>query len=192
MNELRGSARGSRLSLLAEGQQDYPLSAYFEIDFLGGAGTSSANSQSSNGYFPRLRHAYATYDTCGWHLLGGQTFSLITMDKVGITERKENLPIVVDNTYVPGFTYTRSPQVRLVRNFGSGVTAGMSLESPQAIITAGGLSTTLPSGASNYTGASSTPRMPSTTSASPITATCPRVAPAAAFPWMSTPTSLPR
>ena len=71
MDELRGSARATRLSLLAQGQEDYAaLSAYTEIDFLGGAATSSANSQGTNGYYPRLRQAWAGYDTTtsGWHL----------------------------------------------------------------------------------------------------------------------------
>ncbi len=155
MNELRGSARATRLSLLAQGKEDYEaFSGYVEVDFLGGAATSSANSQGTNGYYPRLRHAYATYDTTsGWHLLAGQAFTLLTMNTTGITPRKELLPMVVDNTYVPGFTYTRNPQLRLVKDFGHGIWVGMSLESPQAIVTAGGLSTTPPAGASGYTGA---------------------------------------
>ncbi|MGA2107873.1 MAG: cell division protein ZapB [Syntrophorhabdales bacterium] len=156
MDELRGSARATRLSLLAQGQEDYAaLSAYTEIDFLGGAATSSANSQGTNGYYPRLRQAWAGYDTTtsGWHLLAGQAFTLLTLNREGIVARQEVLPMVVDNTYVPGFTYTRNPQVRLVKDFGNGVWVGMSLESPQAIVTAGGLSTTPPTGASNYSGA---------------------------------------
>ena len=155
MNELRGSARATRLSLLTEGQEDYAaLSSYIEIDFLGGAGISSTNSQGTNGYYPCLRQAFAAYDSkSGWHFLAGQAFSLITMNKEGIIARKENLPMVIDNTYLPGFTYTRNPQIRLVKDFGGGVWAGLSLESPQAIITAGGLSTTPPTHAANYTGA---------------------------------------
>ena len=85
MDEVRGSARATRLSLLAEGQEDYAaLAAYFEIDFLGGAATSSANSQGTNGYYPRTRQLFASYDTKdGWHLLAGQAFSLVTMNKHG-------------------------------------------------------------------------------------------------------------
>ena len=155
MDELRGSARATRLSLSAQGQEDYAaLSAYTEIDFLGGAATSSANSQGTNGYYPRLRQAWAGYDTTsGWHLLAGQAFTLLTLNRQGIVARQEVLPMVVDNTYVPGFTYTRNPQVRLVKDFGSVVSVGLSLESPQAIVTAGGLSATPPTGSSNYSGA---------------------------------------
>ena len=149
-NELRGSARQSRLSLLAQGQDDYAaFAAYYEMDFLGGGSGTSGNSQESNSYNPRIRNLYATYETKdGWHLLAGQSWSLITMDKTGITPRQENLPMVIDAQYVPGFTWTRNPQVRLVKDFGSKVSVGLSLEAPQTIIAAGGLTS---ASTSNYT-----------------------------------------
>ncbi len=149
MNELRGSARTSRLSILAQGQDDFAsLAAYFEFDFAGGGSGTSGNSVESNSYNPRIRLLYATYDTPGgWHLLAGQQWSLLTMNKKGIVPRQENIPLTIDVQYVPGFTWTRNPQVRLVRDFGSMVSAGLSVEAPQASITGGGL----PSGASaNY------------------------------------------
>jgi hypothetical protein len=156
MNELRGTARQSRLSLLAQGQDDYAaLAGYFEVDFLGGANASSANSQESNSYYPRIRHLYGTYDTTGgWHLLAGQAFSLITMNKVGIVPRQENIPLTIDPQYIPGFTWTRNPQIRLVKDFNKKLWAGLSLEAPQAIVTGGGLPAGNSSGfstTSNYT-----------------------------------------
>ena len=144
-----------------EGKEDYAaLSGYSEVDFLGGAATSSANSQSTNGYFPRIRQLWGSYDTTGgWHLLAGQAFSLVTLNSEGITPRKELLPMVIDNTYVVGFTYTRQPQIRLVKDFGNGVFLGVSLENPQAVIAQGGLASgsqgapALPATAATYTGA---------------------------------------
>ncbi len=150
MDEARGSARQSRLSLLAQGQEDYAsLAAYYEMDFLGGGSGTSGNYQESNSYNPRIRQIYTTYDTKdGWHLLAGQAWSLITMNKVGIVPRQELTPLTIEAQYVPGFTWTRNPQVRLVKDFGQKVWAGLSVEAPQAIITGGGL----PSGSSvNYT-----------------------------------------
>jgi hypothetical protein len=149
-NEFRGTARQSRISLLAQGQEDYAtLAAYFEADFLGGGSGTSANSQESNSYTPRIRHLYGTYDTKdGWHLLAGQSWSLITMNKTGIVPRQENIPLTIDAQYVPGFTWTRNPQVRLVRDFGRMVSVGLSVEAPQTIITGGGLAS---GSAANYT-----------------------------------------
>ena len=72
------------------------------------------------------------------------------MDKTGITPRQENIPLTIDAQYVPGFTWTRNPQVRLVKDFGSMVSAGLSLEAPQTIITGGGLSAASSSSTANY------------------------------------------
>lgn len=152
-NEFRGTSRQSRLSLLAEGQDDYAaLKAYFELDFLGGGSGTSGTSVESNSYNPRIRLLYGTYDTKGgWHLLAGQEWSLITMNKTGIVPRQENIPMTIDAQYVPGFTWTRNPQVRLVKDFGSTVSVGLSAEAPQTIITGGGLKAATTGSNQNYT-----------------------------------------
>lgn len=143
LSEFRESARQSRLSLLAQGNvdPDTDLSAYFEGDFLGAAVT--ANSNETNSYTPRIRHLYATIDRgdMGLHVLAGQTWSLLTMDKKGIVARQENIPLTIDAQYVPGFTFTRNPQLRVTKDFfDNTVTAGISLESPQALVYNSGLS----------------------------------------------------
>lgn len=140
LSEFRGSARQSRLSLLAQGalDQDTDLAAYFESDFLGAAPT--ANSNESNSYNPRLRQVYATYDdkSGGFHFLGGQAWSMLTLNKKGIIARQENIPMTIEAQYVPGFTWTRNWQLRAVQDFDDKkIWAGLSLESPQAIIFSG-------------------------------------------------------
>ncbi len=93
-NEIRGTARQSRFSLLVQGNYDPDtlISGYGEFDFLGAGVT--ANSTESNSYQPRVRHLYATIDWAGegLHLLAGQTWSLITMNQKGITPRNEDIP----------------------------------------------------------------------------------------------------
>jgi hypothetical protein len=61
-HEFHASARGSRPSLLAEGNIDsaHHLAAYFEMDVLGVGEIS--NYTESNSWSPRLRQAYLTYD----------------------------------------------------------------------------------------------------------------------------------
>ncbi|WP_454616649.1 FlxA-like family protein [Bradyrhizobium cenepequi] len=145
-NEFHGSARQSRISLLAEAQID-PLQAvagYFEVDFLG-AGTTS-NFNQSNSWAPRLRHGYGTYDNSYWglHVLAGQSWSLLTQNQVGITPRKENIPLTIDASYVDGFNYTRNWQVRLVKDFGPQVSLGISIENPATIV--GASTATAPAG----------------------------------------------
>ena len=117
--EFRGSARQSRISLLAQGDADDQthLGAYFETDFLS-SGTTS-NSTESNSYTLRLRQAYATLDKTDWgvHVLGGQAWSLMTMNKVGIVPRQENTPLTIDAQYVPGFNWARQWQLRVDKDF---------------------------------------------------------------------------
>jgi hypothetical protein len=137
-HEFHGSARPSRISLLVEGNIDpwQKVSGYYESDFLGVAVNS--NYTETNSWAARLRHGYLTYDNAGWgfHFLAGQSWSLLTQNQVGITPRKENIPITIDANYVVGFNYTRNWQIRAVQEFAPGVFFGMSVENPAAIVSA--------------------------------------------------------
>ncbi len=131
-HEFHGSARASRLSLLIEGGVDpaQKLAGYFEMDFLGTGVTSNYNQ--SNSWDMRLRQAFFTYDNSdsGFHLMAGQGWSMATQNTVGITPRKENVPLTIEANYVAGFDYTRNWQIRMVKDFGPTFAAGLSLENP--------------------------------------------------------------
>jgi hypothetical protein len=133
-SEFRGSARQSRLSLLAQGDINPQTHAAFygEFDFQAGAQTS--NSVESNSYVPRIRHLYGAldWDRLGLHLLAGQSWSLVTMNNAGITPRNEVPPPLIDGQYLPGFAWARQPQVRLVKDWGKTIWAAVSLENPQS------------------------------------------------------------
>jgi hypothetical protein len=139
ISEFRESAHQSRFALLAQGRvdEDTKLAGYFETDFQS-PGTTS-NSVESNSYTLRLRLAYATLDKQDWgtYFLGGQSWSLLTMFKEGMTPRQENIPLTIDGQYVPGFTWLRNPEFRVVQHFGDKYAAGLSLESPQAVVVSG-------------------------------------------------------
>lgn len=129
-SESRLSERQSRLSLLVEGHVDpvTSLSGYAEFDFLGAAQT--ANSNESNSFNPRVRHLYATIDRSDWgvHVLAGQTWSLATLSSEGMVPRKEQIPLTIDAQYVPGFTWTRTPELRIVKDIGPNFAVGVSAE----------------------------------------------------------------
>jgi hypothetical protein len=138
-NEFHGSARGSRLSLLVEGVLDpvQKLSGYYEMDFFGVGVTSNYNQ--SNSWAPRARQLYFTYDNTEWgfHFLGGQAWSLLTQNKIGITPRQENIPLTIDANYVVGFDFTRNWQLRVVKDFGSWASFGLSVENPAELVYSG-------------------------------------------------------
>ena len=131
--EFRGSARGSRLALLMEGRPSAAsrVDGYVETDFQS-SGISS-NSNESNSYTLRVRQAYATYDNSSlhFHVLGGQAWSLLTLNRIGIVPREEQIPLTIDSGYNVGFDYTRNAQLRLVGDFDNRrLWAGISFESP--------------------------------------------------------------
>jgi hypothetical protein len=136
-NEFRLSARQSRLSLLVDGKVDpvTSLSGYAELDFLGAAQT--ANSNESNSYQPRIRNLYATIDRSDWgfHFLAGQSWSLATLYGLnGLKPRGEQVPLTIDAQYVPGFTWSREPQLRIVQDLPGNFQIGASAETAATII----------------------------------------------------------
>jgi hypothetical protein len=132
-NEFDFSARQSRLSVKATGDIDpaQHLQAYYEMDFLGAGVT--ANSRESDSYQPRIRQAFMTYDNdnAHFHVLAGQSWSLLTQDKVGITPLQENLPLTIDAQYVAGFNWARQPGIRFVEDWNKIAWFGVSIENPQ-------------------------------------------------------------
>ena len=138
LSEFRFSARQSRLSVLAQGDvdSDTHLTAYYEMDFLGGAQT--ANSNESNSYNLRIRNVYATadWDAEGWEILAGQNWSLLTLNSHGITPRNEVPPATIDAQYSVGFNWARQPQLRLVKNWDHQFWAAVSIENPQTTFAA--------------------------------------------------------
>lgn len=133
-DELRGTARQSRISFLAQGNinPDLQASFYGEFDFLADAQTG--NSNESNSYSPRTRVVYGALDwkDSGWHLLAGDSWSLATMNSKGISPRNEVIPPTIEAQYVPGFVWARQPQVRLVKDFDDKQAwVAVSLENPQ-------------------------------------------------------------
>ncbi|HEX3496135.1 MAG TPA: hypothetical protein VHT02_03010 [Methylocella sp.] len=145
-DEFRLTARRSRFSLLTMGDVDPAthLAGYAEIDFLGDAQTG--NSNESNSFNPRMRQIYGTVDQddFGAHLLFGQAWSLATLNGIGIVPRTEQTPLVIDDQYVPGFVWTRQPQIRVTKDFDQTLWFALSAENPQTTFT--GTAPVLPDG----------------------------------------------
>jgi hypothetical protein len=135
-SEFRMSGRSSRLGILAQDNITpvTNLAAYYEMDFVS-AGTSS-NARETNSYTLRLRNAYGTYERKDYDLkiLAGQSWSLATATRVGISERLENAPLAIDQALVVGFAYTRQAQLRIVKGFDkSKYHLALSFEEPQTV-----------------------------------------------------------
>ena len=157
-SEDRFSARQSRMSLLVQGDVNpgTKVAMYGEIDFLGAA--QSANYTESNSFNPRLRNLYATIDwnNSGWHLLAGQSWSLATLNTNGITPRNELPPPMIDAQFIPGFVWTRQPQIRITKDFNKTFWLALSVESPQTTFSGtppAGVIVAIPNSTGLYAGA---------------------------------------
>ncbi len=136
VGEFRETVRNSRFSLLVQGPADgrNRVEGYLETDFVSAGITS--NSNESNSYTLRVRQLFLnwTRPDFGWDVTLGQAWSLATMQKRGLSERNEDIPLVDDGQYFTGWVWTRQPQVRIVKTFNSTVAVGFSLESPQNVL----------------------------------------------------------
>jgi hypothetical protein len=137
LSEFYGSARQSRLSLLAQGKTNWgTLRGYWEADFLG-TGITSNNNQS-NSYVLRQRILYGELETNNhWKFVGGQLWSLATEGNKGIPSNPSGIltPQTIDPNYVPGFVWTRQYGFRIVDE-GKYASLGISIENPQILYTA--------------------------------------------------------
>jgi hypothetical protein len=137
LSEFYGSARQSRVSLMAEGKTNWgTLRGYFEGDWLG-TGVTSNNNQS-NSYVFRQRVIWGQAETNDhWAVTGGQLWSLATEDKKGISNLSGDIltPQTIDPNYNAGFVWTRQFGLRVTKTFDHAA-FGFAVENPQLLYTA--------------------------------------------------------
>lgn len=117
LSEFRETARYTRLSLLAEGKtKSFNVQGYYEFDFEGAAQT--ANENQTNSWQPRIRELWANVDTnSGISFTGGQTWSLITGNNVGVGPRGLMLPAHISASLIVGLHYTRQNGFRIYKKW---------------------------------------------------------------------------
>jgi len=143
-SEFYGSARQSRISMLAQGKWGTTnLTGYIETDFLGVGVTSNANQ--SNSYVLRQRQlfAQAAFHN-GWTVTGGQMWSLVAETRKGLENRTEALPLQIDTQYVVGMSWARQYGMRVTKNFNNKAWVGFAVENAQTLLTASGAPTSRP------------------------------------------------
>jgi len=144
--EFRESARRTTVQALADAKPDdvTDVEAFVQADFQGGAPTS--NSNQSNSWVPRMTQAWSEYNRSdlGFTILAGQSWSLLTMNQVGINPLRVNNPPTIDGGYVPGFTWTRQPQFRIGKSFNNDqYWLALSVENPQTTYSNASIPSTL-------------------------------------------------
>ncbi len=142
-SEDKFSAQNSRIGLRTHAKfGDADVTGYLEADFLGylaPSGNVTSNSDSL-----RLRLYWVDYKR-GWlEVLGGQSWSLLTPNRVGLSALPGDLFYgqEMDTNYLLGLTYTRAAGIRFIAHPTNNWAIGVSFENPQQTLPS---SVTLPS-----------------------------------------------
>src|SRR5258706_1269463 len=136
MSETRLSAQYSRLSLKVDARltDSTTITGYVESDFLG---FQPANAfQTANSDSLRLRVYWANVRHGKWEVLGGQAWSLLTPNRVGLSPLTPDVFYTLDEepNFQVGLTWARQPQLRVVYHTTNNWAVGVSLENPQQFV----------------------------------------------------------
>ena len=116
IQEFRSSAANSRITLtITENPtKNTTVTGYLEGDFYGNQPTSLFVTSNANTF--RMRHFWANAEKGKWEVLGGQTWTLLTPNRVGISQVSSNVFVALgeDSNYMTGLIWGRPGQIRVV------------------------------------------------------------------------------
>jgi hypothetical protein len=149
LSETRFSAQNSRFGVRVDSfVDDTKVLGYLETDFLGNS--ASTLNVTSNAATLRMRLYFADLKKGNWEFLAGQSWSMLTPNRVGISPLPSDISYTMDMdiAYQAGLVWARQPQVRVVYTAPGGLSAGLSLENPDQYVGGanGAPAVTLPSG----------------------------------------------
>jgi hypothetical protein len=130
LSEAKFSIQNSRLGFRADGDwKGVHFIGYNEFDFLGTSGASNLNT-TNGAVVPRIRLYWVDARKGGWEFLAGQSWSMLTPNRRGISPLPGDLfySQVMDVNYMAGLTWTRQPGFRVLYHFGNTATWGFSAE----------------------------------------------------------------
>jgi hypothetical protein len=131
LSETRFTAENSRVTLkVADNFKGNDVTGYYEMDF---HGNDPANlNVTSNSSTLRLRQFWVDVRHKKWEVLGGQAWSWLTPNRVGMSAMPADVFYSqnVDANYQLGLTWTRAPQVRVLFHANDQWGMGVALENP--------------------------------------------------------------
>ena len=143
LSEFRSSAANSRITLtITENPtKNTTLTGYLEGDFYGNQPASLFVTSNSNTF--RMRHFWVNSAKGKWEVLGGQTWTLLTPNRVGVSQVSSNVFVGLgeDSNYMPGLIWGRPGQIRVVYHPDKHWSLAASVENPEQFVTT---ATTLP------------------------------------------------
>ncbi|MGB6623150.1 MAG: hypothetical protein WBE43_00050 [Candidatus Acidiferrales bacterium] len=132
-SELRFSAQNSRIGMKidANPSSDLKVRGYLEADFLGNAAANVYIGSHSDTL--RMRVYWVDVHRGKWEVLAGQSWSMMTPNRVGISPMPGDIFYSqdMDTNYQVGLVWLRTPGVRLVYHPTDNVAWGFALEDPE-------------------------------------------------------------
>ncbi|MGB7022717.1 MAG: hypothetical protein WBD73_02875, partial [Candidatus Acidiferrales bacterium] len=132
LSELRFSAQNSRVGIKVDANPgDFKVRGYLEADFLGNAAANLQIGSHSNTM--RMRLYWVDVRRGKWEVLAGQSWSMMTPNRVGISPMPGDIFYSqdMDTNYQNGLVWLRTPGVRLVYHANDNITWGFALEDPE-------------------------------------------------------------
>lgn len=135
ITESRITAENSRFSLkVTSAFKGNDVTGYIETDFHGNDPVNL--NVTSNSSTLRLRLYWANVRRGKWEILGGQAWSWITPNRVGLSSLTSDVfySVNMDSNYQVGLTWTRAPQVRGAFHPNEHWGLGLGLENPDQFV----------------------------------------------------------
>ncbi|MGD0500415.1 MAG: hypothetical protein ABSC23_18490 [Bryobacteraceae bacterium] len=159
MDEVRSSAANSRVTMTVTDNpsKNTAITGYFEADFSGNQPASMY--VVSNSSTLRMRHFWANVQHGKWEVLGGQTWTLLTPNRAGVSPVSSNVFVGLgeDSNYMVGLVWGRPGQLRVVYHPDKHWSLAGSIENPEQYVTT---ATTLPAFAVTQVDSGSSTAMP--------------------------------
>lgn len=143
LSETGFSAQNSRVGFRVDSNyMGAKVLGYLEADFLFN-NDSTGLQVTSNSDGMRLRNYFVDVQKDGFEVLGGQDWSLLTPNRVGLSPLPSDIFYSqnMDTNYQLGLVWTRAPQVRFIAHPSENVAFGVALENPQQYLGGGSGST---------------------------------------------------
>ena len=135
LTETRLTAQNSRITLKAADKfKGNDVTGYVEADF---NGNDPANVfVTSNSHTMRMRLYWLDLKHGPWEILGGQSWSWLTPNRVGLSPVPSDIFYTqnMDLNYQVGLTWTRAAQFRVAFHPNKNFAMGVALENPQQFI----------------------------------------------------------
>jgi hypothetical protein len=142
LSETRLSPQNSRIGMRVDTSfKDYNVIGYWESDFLGQLGNppNGALAVSSNPYVFRLRLYWVDVRKNGWEFLAGQSWSLATPNRKGVSPLPGDVFFSqdMDVNYQLGLTWGRIPGFRGAYHWGDKAAFALALENSEPYVGGG-------------------------------------------------------